>query len=135
MTSGDYRKALEYHNKALEIDEGLNDRVSMARDYWSIGDVYSNTGDHDKALELRTKALGIKRLNLKLFRLKIFVSYSRRDAGDFADQIQKYFSTFNYDVFTDTNSINVGDVWSSVIDINISKVRYLCCFNNIWFLA
>ena len=53
--------------------------------------------------------------------MKIFVSYSRRDSGDFADQIQKYFSTFNYDVFTDTSSNNAGDVWSSVIDVNISK--------------
>ena len=34
---GDYPKALEYHNKALEIDESLNDRVGMARDYGNIG--------------------------------------------------------------------------------------------------
>jgi hypothetical protein len=53
--------------------------------------------------------------------LKIFVSYSRRDAGDFADQIQKYLSGFKYDVFTDVKSINVGDIWSIMIDDNISK--------------
>jgi hypothetical protein len=32
--------------------------------------------------------------------MKIFVSYSRRDAGDFAEQIQKHFSSFNHDFFT-----------------------------------
>lgn len=57
----------------------------------------------------------------KTIKLKIFVSYSRRDSGDFADQIQKYLSTFNYHVFTDISSINVGDVWSTVIDVNISE--------------
>ena len=35
---GNYNEALEYHNKALEIDEkDLNDRVGMAIDYNNIG--------------------------------------------------------------------------------------------------
>ena len=38
--TGDYPKALEYHTKAREIDESLNDRVGMARDYTNIGLVY-----------------------------------------------------------------------------------------------
>jgi hypothetical protein len=38
----------------------------------------------------------------KVAPMKIFVSYSRRDAGDFADQIQKHIGSFvHYDVFTD----------------------------------
>ncbi len=54
--------------------------------------------------------------------MKIFVSYSRRDAGDFANQIQSLFATFEqYEVFTDVNSIKVGDVWSDTIEDNISK--------------
>jgi hypothetical protein len=52
--------------------------------------------------------------------VKIFVSYSRRDAGDFADQIQRHLSTFNYDIFTDVNSIRVGEIWSNTIETNIS---------------
>src|SRR5215207_7039567 len=53
--------------------------------------------------------------------MRIFVSYSRRDAGDFAEQIQKHFSSFNHDVFTDVNSISAGDIWNSTIEENISN--------------
>src|ERR687897_1154782 len=54
--------------------------------------------------------------------MKIFVSYSRSDAGDFAEQIQKHFTNFkNYDVFTDVNNINAGEDWSDTIEKNISK--------------
>ncbi len=56
--------------------------------------------------------------------MKIFVSYARRDAGDFADQIQRYFSDFEYNVFTDVDSINVGDIWSNIIEDNISKCDF-----------
>ena len=52
--------------------------------------------------------------------MKIFVSYSRRDAGDFADQIQRHLSSFKYDIFTDVNNIEVGDIWSNTIEENIS---------------
>jgi hypothetical protein len=52
---------------------------------------------------------------------KIFVSYSRSDAGDIADQIQKNLSVFNYDVFTDVNRIMPGEKWNDAIDENISN--------------
>src|SRR5215207_20480 len=54
--------------------------------------------------------------------MKIFVSYSRRDAGDFAEQIQRHFASFGqYEVFTDVNSIKVGEIWSNTIEDNISN--------------
>ena len=53
--------------------------------------------------------------------MKIFVSYSRRDAGDFANQIQRHLSTFNYEIFTDVDSIRAGENWSNIIEENISK--------------
>ena len=34
-------EALQYHKKALKINEELKDRVNMARDFGNIGDVYS----------------------------------------------------------------------------------------------
>ena len=43
---GDYHKALEYHNKAREIDESLNDKVGMAKDYSNIGIVYYDLGEY-----------------------------------------------------------------------------------------
>jgi hypothetical protein len=53
--------------------------------------------------------------------VKIFISYSRKDAGDFAEQIRKYFISFKHDVFTDIDSISAGDVWSTIIENNISN--------------
>jgi TIR domain-containing protein len=53
--------------------------------------------------------------------LKIFVSYSRRDAGDFAEQTRRHLTTFNHTVFTDTNSITAGDIWNDVIEDNITN--------------
>ena len=53
--------------------------------------------------------------------MKIFVSYSRRDAGDFANQIQRHLSSFNYDIFTDVDSIRAGEIWSNTIEENISN--------------
>jgi tetratricopeptide (TPR) repeat protein len=54
--------------------------------------------------------------------MKIFVSYSRRDAGDFAEQIQRHFASFgHYEVFTDVNSIKAGDIWTNTIEDNISS--------------
>jgi sugar lactone lactonase YvrE len=53
--------------------------------------------------------------------VKIFVSYSRRDAGDFANQINRHLSSFNYDIFTDVDDIRAGDIWSNIITSNISN--------------
>jgi hypothetical protein len=52
--------------------------------------------------------------------MKIFVSYSRRDAGDFAYQIYEHLKE-DYDIFTDVNDIQIGDVWSNTIEANISN--------------
>ena len=56
--------------------------------------------------------------------MKIFVSYSRRDSGDFAKQIQKHLSSFNYDIFTDVDSIRAGEIWSNTIETNISSCDF-----------
>jgi hypothetical protein len=52
--------------------------------------------------------------------VKIFVSYSRRDAGDFAEQIDEHLRD-QHDIFTDVNDIQIGSVWSNVIENNISN--------------
>src|SRR5690349_2030298 len=61
-------------------------------------------------------------LTLYFISLKIFVSYSRKDAGDFAEQIQNDFSSFGgFDVFTDVDKIRIGEVWSNAIETNIDN--------------
>jgi tetratricopeptide (TPR) repeat protein len=58
---GDYDKALEYHNKALEIRKSVlgENHPDTASSYDNIGIVYRNLGDYDKALEYHFKALEI----------------------------------------------------------------------------
>jgi tetratricopeptide (TPR) repeat protein len=54
--------------------------------------------------------------------LKIFVSYSRADAGNFAEKIHIEFGNGgHHQVFTDVNSIRAGETWSNAIESNISK--------------
>jgi hypothetical protein len=52
--------------------------------------------------------------------VKIFLSYSRDDAGDFARHVHRYLMDIGHDVFIDVNSIRVGDPWASSIEQNIS---------------
>jgi TIR domain-containing protein/Big-like domain-containing protein len=52
--------------------------------------------------------------------VKIFVSYSRRDARDFAEQISETLED-EHDVFTDIDDIEAGDIWTNVIEDNISR--------------
>jgi hypothetical protein len=53
--------------------------------------------------------------------MRIFVSYSRTDAGDFTDQIQRRFTGSIHDVFTDVKNIGPGEIWSNTIESNISN--------------
>jgi len=52
--------------------------------------------------------------------VKIFISYSRRDA-DYAQQIDEYFQGSGHNVFTDVKDIQIGVVWTSAIETNISN--------------
>ena len=54
---GQYSHSLKYHNKALEIDTELNDRVGLSGDYNNIGEAYPDKGQHDEALKYHNKAL------------------------------------------------------------------------------
>ena len=60
---GDYDKALEFKNKALEIrKEVLGEKHrDTASSYDNIGIVYEELGDYDKALEYHNKALEIRK--------------------------------------------------------------------------
>ena len=51
--------------------------------------------------------------------MKIFVSYSRKDANDFAERIVEIYGDEH--VFTDVDDIQIGDPWSNIIEDNISS--------------
>jgi hypothetical protein len=52
--------------------------------------------------------------------VKIFVSYSRRDANDFAAKISETLED-EHSVFTDVSNIQVGEDWSNTIEDNIAS--------------
>jgi len=52
--------------------------------------------------------------------VKIFVSYSRRDANDFAEKISETLED-EHSVFTDVSNIQVGEDWSNTIEDNIAS--------------
>jgi hypothetical protein len=52
--------------------------------------------------------------------VKIFISYSRRDAGDFADRTNEVLKE-EHDIFTDVDDIEPGAIWTNVIEENISR--------------
>jgi hypothetical protein len=56
--------------------------------------------------------------------VKIFLSYSRDDAGDFAEHIYKVLKNREYDVFIDLNNIKIGDTWANSIEKNISDCDF-----------
>jgi tetratricopeptide (TPR) repeat protein len=53
--------------------------------------------------------------------VKIFLSYSRDDAGNIAKHIHRYLRNSGQDVFIDVNSIRIGEPWADSIEKNISE--------------
>ena len=56
---GDYRKAIEYHEKHLKIAIEIGDRGGEGRGYGSLGNAYQSLGDYRKAIEYHEKLLKI----------------------------------------------------------------------------
>ena len=56
---GDYRKAIEYHEKRLKIAKEIGDRAGEGRAYGNLGNAYDSLGDYQKAIEYHEKHLKI----------------------------------------------------------------------------
>ena len=53
--------------------------------------------------------------------MKLFISYSREDAGNFAKHIHRFMRNKGHDVFIDVNDIRIGKPWADSIEKNISE--------------
>ena len=49
---GDYRKAIEYHEKRLKIAEEIGDRTGEGRAYGSLGNAYQSLADLKKPMSI-----------------------------------------------------------------------------------
>ena len=56
---GDYRKAIEYHEKDLKIAKEISYRSSERAAYGNLGNAYQSLGDYQKAIEYLEKLLKI----------------------------------------------------------------------------
>ena len=75
---GDYRRSLEYLNKALSIRARVlpPDHPDLAQSYNNVGMTYDDLGDHAKALEFQLKALEIGKKVLPSDHPDLAVSYN-----------------------------------------------------------
>ena len=56
---GDFRKAIEYHEKHLKIAIEIGDRAGEGQAYGNLGIPYQSLGDFRKAIEYHEKHLKI----------------------------------------------------------------------------
>lgn len=56
---GNYVKAIEYHTKALTINQEIGNKDGIARNYRNIGNVYDDQANYPKAIEYALKSLAI----------------------------------------------------------------------------
>ncbi|XP_044183534.1 tetratricopeptide repeat protein 28-like, partial [Acropora millepora] len=56
---GEYKKAIEYHEKDLKIAKEIGDRAGEGRAYGNLGNAYDSLGDYQKAINYHEKDLKI----------------------------------------------------------------------------
>lgn len=58
--TGDYKKALEYCFRGLELDQQLSNKPGISSSYNNIGTIYEYLKEYDKALDFFNKSLALK---------------------------------------------------------------------------
>ncbi|CAF1025684.1 unnamed protein product [Adineta ricciae] len=92
----DYDKALEYYNRAVEIQHSIlpSDDLQLASSYDNISRIYQNMEDHSQALSLLEKALKIKRKILPDAHLDLASSYE--NIGELHSKMNNYTEALSY---------------------------------------
>ena len=58
---GDFRKAIEYHERDLKISKEVGDKVGEGGAYGNLGNAYNSLGDFPKAIEYHERHLKISK--------------------------------------------------------------------------
>ena len=117
---GNYPLALDHYNKALSINNRLNDKKGIATTLGNIGLVYSGQGDYPKALEYYFKALKInkefgRKINIANNLGNIGIVYY--DQGDYPKALEYYFKSLKMREELENKSLiaiqlgNIGSVY------------------------
>ena len=57
VTLGEYQKAIECHEKGLEISTAIGDQSGIANNNCSLGNAYLGLAEYQKAIEYHEKGL------------------------------------------------------------------------------
>ena len=94
---GDFRKAIEYNEKALEINERIfgPEHPQVALSHNNLGTTYGNLGEHQKGLEHLQKALDIRIKVLGADHPDVATGYNNigtiySDLGDYDKALEYY---------------------------------------------
>ncbi|CAF1334267.1 unnamed protein product [Adineta steineri] len=87
---GDYKKAIWYYEKALEIRQKTlpSNHPDLTTSYNNIGSVYKNMGEYSKALSFYEKALEIQQQTLPSDHPDLAASYN--NIGSVHDEMREY---------------------------------------------
>jgi tetratricopeptide (TPR) repeat protein len=93
---GDYEKAIEYHEKALEIYQKTlpPNHPLLATSYGNIGTVYRNMGDYTKAVSFLQKDIGIREKTLPPDDPSLATSYN--NIGGVYDNMGEYSKALSF---------------------------------------
>ena len=58
---GDFRKAIEYHERHLKISKEVGDRAGEGRAYGRLGNAYDRLGNFQKAIQYHIRHLKISK--------------------------------------------------------------------------
>ena len=129
----DFTKAIEYHRKALEIDEKVlgTNHPDVAISYKNIGVIYHNQGNYIEALVYIKKALEIEEKVLGTNHSEIAVSYNNignvySDSGDYIKALECYQKALEIDerIFG-INHPNVALVYNNIGNMYNDKSDYI----------
>jgi tetratricopeptide (TPR) repeat protein len=97
---GNFKKAIEYHEKSLEIDKSIGDQAGESACYTNLGIAYDGLGDFKKAIEFNEKSLEIaKAIEDKAGESKCYTNLGNayQSLGDFKKAIEYHEKSLEID--------------------------------------
>lgn len=130
---GDYKKALLYYNRALELARKLKDTTQMAGEYSNLGVLFYERGEIEKALQFYDSAEQIHlRMGLKtrLAANNISIGYALLKLGRNEEAFKRYqeavrlFSEFDYKHGLAISYLQMSDYFDGIGD-QLNKLKYI----------
>ncbi|HEY9045689.1 MAG TPA: tetratricopeptide repeat-containing sensor histidine kinase, partial [Ohtaekwangia sp.] len=104
-STGDFSSALQYDNRALELDVTLKDSVNISRDYNNIGHDYFDLGEYDDAYFYFTQSYRVASVIKSKFRMLIAL----HNVGRVFKELGQYDQALNHLYLSRKMSEEAGD--------------------------